>query len=374
LNREPIMNAMLARLKIGPKLLLAPAAVLLLLVFSSCSSYIAMLSQNRAFEAIVYERAARIKDAGELLGESQQAHANVYQLLTWMGASFSGARVQALVREIRQRHVSIARRFEALARAGAGADEQRLLALGREAFAVYLRDVRDVLELAQQDHSLSANAMSKAERSFDVVERHLGALALLEQALSERAQREAKADFDAAAVLMPGIVALSVMLTGAITMAVRGALLKELAAIGKAARGLGAGDLSVPRRAYGRDEISETSRALDASIRNLNKTLRDIRAQAEEVDDDSRDLAEDQALLSRQAESMSGPERQRVRDAAMAAEALQRQALALSRAVSAFRLDETAPPELRLAGGLEEPPAVKKGHLHLASVKPTVKQ
>lgn len=361
--------AMLSRLKIGPKLLLAPAAVLLLLIVSSCSSYVAMLGQNRAFEAIVYERAARIRDAGALLSESQQAHGNVYQLLTWMGASFSRPRVDGLVREIREHHGSIGRRFDALERATAGAAaEQRLLTLGRTAFGVYLRDVGDVLELAQQDHSLSANAMSKAERSFDVVERHLMGLAALEQALSERAEREARADFDAAAVLMPAIVALSVMLTAALTMAVRSALLHELGAIGAAATGLGKGDLFVPRRSYGRDEISETSRALDASIRNLNRTLRDIRTQAAEVDEESRGVAADSAALA--ADSMQPQDRQKVRDAALAADVLQRQAEALSRAVADFRLDEAAGPDLKLAGGLEETPVggkPGKGHLHLAS-------
>jgi methyl-accepting chemotaxis protein len=379
---------MLSRLKIGPKLLLAPAAVLLLLIFSSCSSYVAMLNQNRAFEAIVYERAGRMQEAGVLLSEAQQAHANVYQLLTWMSASFSAPRLDTLVGEIRQRHGAIGRRFDVLGRQliGAGARgsgaERRLLALGRAAFGAYLHDVSDVLELAQQDHSLSANAMSKAERSFDVMERHLAGLSALEQVLSERAQRAAKADFDAAAVLMPAIVALSVMLTGAITMAVRAALLHELGAIGAAAAGLGEGDLSVPRRSYGRDEISETSRALDASIRNLNRTLRDFRTLAAEVDGESRLVAEDNAALAAGAEalpadSMNHQDRQKVRDAALAADVLQRQAEALSRAVADFKLDEAAGPELTLAGGLEEVALAEKpvkGRLHLASVKSKAKR
>lgn len=374
---------MLSRLRIGPKLLLAPAAVLLLLILSSCSSYVAMLSQNRAFDVIVHERSARIQQANALLSEAQQAHANVYQLLTWMGAEFAGNRVAGLVGRIGARHQAVAQRFIAMQRevergggrgehAGAAA-ERRLLGLGHAAFAAYRRDVGEVLELAQQDHSLSASAMSKAERSFDVVEVHLAGLAALEQSLSERAQRAARQEFEAAAVLMPAIVALSVLLTGAITMTVRAALLHELRVIGEAATGLGKGDLSVPRRSYGRDEIADTSRALDSSIRNLNRTLRDIRTRAAEVDEDSRELAGDNAALAREADSLSRQDRQKVRDAALAADVLQRQAKALSRAVQDFKLDETPAPELKLAGGLEELPVEGKpgkGRLHLASVRP----
>ena len=353
---------MLNRLKIGPKLLLAPAAVVLMLIFSSCAAYYAMVRQNQAFETIVHERAARIMQANSLLGEAEQAHANIYQLLTWLGNSFSEARVAALRREIAQRHATIAQRFDALDAAIAHEGrEQSVQALARAAFSVYLRDVRDVLELSTVDRSMSANAMSKAERSFDVVEGHLSALAALEQALSERASNHARADFNAAAVLMPVLIVLSIALTLGITMAVRAAMLKDVKAIGEAASGLAQGDLRVPQRRYGRDEISETSRAIDASIRNLNRTLRDIRTGAQALD--SGPPAAGEVLRN---------DRQRVRDTAAAAETLQRQALALQRSVADFKLDEDSPgPELRCVGGLERALPKKAGaRLRLAWRKP----
>lgn len=87
---------MLERLRIGPKLLLAPCMVLLLLIVSSSSAWYAMVRQNQAVDMIVNERAARIREAGELATEAQQAHARMYQLLTWISASFSAPRVDAL--------------------------------------------------------------------------------------------------------------------------------------------------------------------------------------------------------------------------------------------------------------------------------------
>jgi methyl-accepting chemotaxis protein len=367
----------LSRLKIGPKLLLAPAVVLLLLILSSSASYYVMVRHNQAFEVIVHERAARMRQAGELLAESQQAHANVYQLLTWMSASFSEPRVDALGREITQRHGSIGRRFAALGQATrGGAGEQRLLVLAQAAFVRYMRDVGDVLELSENDHSMSTSAMYKAERSFDVVEGHLAALAAAEQSLSERALASARADFSAAATLLPVLVALSVALSLAITMVVRSALLKEVGAIGSAASGLAHGDLTVPRRSYGRDEISETARALDASIRNLNRTLRDIRGTARTVDSGSREVAAGSEALAQRAEEMTAQDRRRVMEAAAAASALQKQALALSREVSGFKLDEmAAPPAPALApvggqGRTTNPAKPARAHLWLAAARP----
>ncbi|MBW8900809.1 MAG: methyl-accepting chemotaxis protein, partial [Massilia sp.] len=254
---------------------------------------------------------------------------------------------------------------------------QRLQGLARSAFTLYLRDVHDVLELAAVDRSMGANAMSKAERSFDVVERHLGALAALEQSLSERAANDARADFRAAAVLMPSLIALSVLLALGITMAVRAAMLKDVRAIGAAASGLAQGDLRVPPRHYGRDEIAETSRALDASIRNLNRTLRTIRDGARALDPGAAvgtpGLATPGVATPDVATvKPAGFQRQRVRDTAATAGALQRQASELQRSVAGFKLDEGSPaPDLRCVGGLEEPPALKGGgRLRLASRKP----
>jgi methyl-accepting chemotaxis protein len=47
---------------------------------------------------------------------------------------------------------------------------------------------------------------------------------------------------------------------------------------------LAEGNLTVRQRVYGRDEIAETSRALDTSIRNLNTTLKTILASAQSID------------------------------------------------------------------------------------------
>lgn len=290
---------MLSRLRIGPKLLLAPAVVLLLLIISSSAAYYAMVRQNHAFETIVHERAARIRDANELLGEARQLHANVYQLLTWLGASFAERRVAALEREIAGRNGAIGERFAALAVATrASKGELDLLQYGRGAYGQYRQSVLDVLELSRVDHSMSANAMSKAEQAFDVVEASLGALAQLEQSLSERARTQAQLDFFRLSVWLPVLVGLSVVFSLLITMVVRRALLAEVAAIGSAAAELARGDLTAPARTYGRDEIAETSRALDASIRNLNRSLRHIRESSRSIDSASRDSAEATSKLA----------------------------------------------------------------------------
>jgi methyl-accepting chemotaxis protein len=303
--REPLFGALLARLRIGPKLLLAPALVLLLLIAASGGAYWAMLRQNQSLEHIVQVRAARIKQANELVAEAGAAHAASYQLLTWISASVSGARIAALQAGIHRRHAALDARFALLAARsadpGAASSVERSLLGQAAAHALYVRAVRDVIELAGGDQSVAANAMVRAEQAFERGALPLAALAAHEQSLSEAAVARAAVQFKAIRVLMPLLVAASILASLLITVAVRRALLREIDGIGRAAHDLASGDLTLRERQYGSDEISDTSRTLDASIRTLNGTLKDILASAHSIDSASRVIAEGNAHLSRRA-------------------------------------------------------------------------
>jgi methyl-accepting chemotaxis protein len=293
---------MLSRLKIGPKLLLAPGAVLVLLVLLSSGAFYAMVRQNHSLETIVQQRAVHMRSAADLVATAQKAHAGIYQLLTWISGSFPHARTDPLIRDIHRQHAAIDTGFATLARmTQASSAERRYVEQAMAAHRQYVRAVLDVIELAQNDQSISANAMQKAESAFMVEAQRLTELARLEQDLSEDASDSAAADFRLTAVLMPAVIVLSIALSLLITMAVRRALLAEIRGIGRAAIDLASGDLTVKDRVYGNDEIGETSRALDASIRNLNGTLRTILESARSIGSASREIALGNANLSTRA-------------------------------------------------------------------------
>jgi methyl-accepting chemotaxis protein len=297
---------MLARLRIGPKLLLAPGVVLLL-VLLSCGSYYAMVRQNESLDSIVQRRAANLRAAAELSASARSAHAQAYQVLTWISGSFPHFRIDPLALDLQVRHGAVERDLARLARLTAESpEEQRYVEQARAAWAQYVPAVRDVIEIARIDQSISANAMVKAERAFAVVAQRLTALSRREQALSEQASREAADDFRLIAVLMPVVIVLSIAASLAITMAVRRALLADIGAIGAAAHGLASGDLTIRARSYADDEIGQTARLLDAGIRGLNRQLRTVLESARAIGEASREITLGRAGM---------PPRTHVRDA-----------------------------------------------------------
>ena len=284
---------MLARLRIGPKLLLAPGAVLALLLLLSWVAYYAMVRQNDSLESIVGQRAASMRAASTLAAQTQKAHADIYRLLSWMGGSFPLARTEPLRQDILAQHRRIEAGLAALGQVTLSEAEDRHLEQAALAQRRYARAVREVIELAPLDGSIGANAMQKAESAFALVAQRLADLGALEEALSRDAARSAQADFRMISILMPAVVVLAITLSLAITFAVRRILLAEIRGIGLAASSLASGDLTVRRRAghdYGGDEIADTSRQLDAGIRNLNDTLRSIVESARLIGAASRDI------------------------------------------------------------------------------------
>jgi methyl-accepting chemotaxis protein len=282
---------MLSRLKIGPKLLLAPGVVLMLLVLLSSAAYYAMVKQHQSLQSIVGPRAVQMRSATELVAQAQRVHADTYKLLTWLGSSFSRARIDVLIADIHRQHGAIERAFGELMQRTSDSAERRHVEQAAQAHRLYVRAAREVVELAHADQTIGANAMIKPEAAFSRLVERMGMLARLERELSEQASVAAAADFRLTAALMPFVVLLAVGVSLAITVAVRRALLLEIRGIGAAALGLASGDLTVGERVYGEDEIGETSRALDAGIRNLNGTLRTVLESARTIGSASRDLS-----------------------------------------------------------------------------------
>ncbi|MGZ5200723.1 MAG: methyl-accepting chemotaxis protein [Telluria sp.] len=296
---------MLNKLRIGPKLLLAPGLVLLLLTMLSGASYYGMVRQNASLENMVQVRAARLQGAADVAGDAKGAHANIYQLLAWVNGSFAKARLDALARDISKKHAAIASQLNALA-AVADPAERKLVDASGQALAAYHKSVLETIEMSQVDVSIAANSMQKAEAQFVALNSQLAQLSALEKSLSERAYASARAEFRTLCITMAVLVLLSIGLSLVVTMLVRRAMLADIRAISDVVDELAQGRLVAGKRNEGRDEIAATSRALDHTIANLNEALRKILSSVASIDTASREIATGNLDLSTRTELQAG--------------------------------------------------------------------
>ena len=296
---------MLKKLRIGPKLLLAPCLVLILLIVTSGSAYYGMMRQNASMENMVQLHMARLKMAADVSGEARYAHANIYQFLAWVNGSFAQARLDALGLQIKTRHDTIGAQLTVLG-ASPVAAEKVLVDSALASLAAYRKAVRDTLEIATMDLSIAANSMAKAETQFVRLNEQLAQLSALEKTLSEQAHLAAKQEFQTLGLMMGGMVLLSIILSLLVTMRVRAVMLAEIGGISAVVVELAAGKLTLGPPNDGRDEIAETSRVLDTTIANLNGTLRTILGAVLSIDTAAHEIAIGNMDLSTRTEKQAG--------------------------------------------------------------------
>jgi methyl-accepting chemotaxis protein len=292
---------MLKKLRIGPKLLLAPGLVLVLLLLMSGAAYYGMVRQNASLENMVQVRAARMDAVGDIQGDAKYVHANVYQLLAWINGSFAKNRLDALTADINARHTALKKQLTELAGVTEGA-ERKPVDASLAALAAYRKAVQETMEMAQVDQSIATNSMQKAEKDFGVLNKHLDSLSELEKTLNEQAYAAAKDDFHNLVTSMTVLVALSIGLSMIVTMLVRRAMLRDIGAISTVVRELAEGRLTGSAGNDGRDEIADTSRALDQTIANLNHTLRSVLDSVHSIDTASKEIASGNLDLSTRTE------------------------------------------------------------------------
>ena len=292
---------MLNKLRIGPKLLLAPGMVLALLLLLTGGAYYGMVRQNASLENMVLVRAERLKATANVAGDAYHVHANIYQLLAWISGSFAKPRLDALIDDIGKRHAAIALQLDELARVS-GADERKLVDSSAQALAAYRKSVLQTIEFAQMDQSLATSAMQKAEKEFGALNASLGQLAALEKTLSVNAYQGARAEFHTLVVTMAGLVLLSIALSLLVTVLVRRAMLRDIHAISDVVDALAHGQLTGSAVYGGRDEIGDTSRALDQTIATLNRTMRTILDSVHSIDTASHEIASGNLDLSARTE------------------------------------------------------------------------
>ncbi|MBV6325186.1 methyl-accepting chemotaxis protein [Duganella violaceipulchra] len=301
---------MLSKLRIGPKLLLAPGLVLLLLIVTAAAAYYGMVRQNASLENLVQVRAARLKTAADVTGETRYAHAHIYQLLAWVNGSFSQPRLDALSRQIKAGHAAIEtqlRQLDALAAADDNAAERKIVEQTLQSLAAYRKAVHDTMEMASIDQSIATNAMAHGEKQFLALNEQLAQLSALEKNLSEQAYARARAEFHTLGTSMALMVLLSIALSLGVTMAVRGAMLHDIRAIADVVVALAAGRLVAGRGDNrGRDEIADTARMLDHTMHKLTQTLTAILAAVQAIDCAAHEIASGNLDLSSRTEMQAG--------------------------------------------------------------------
>lgn len=275
---------LLANMKVGMKLLVAPMAVLVLLLILAVSALLSVNKQQATIDSFYNSRFEHSQRINAAFTQMQRSLSLTYELLASANANFPAEQIDKLGDRIKGQLDAPAKTMEAWAKEPDILPEERELitTIARE-LAAYRKQVNDVVEIAKVDYSTATMIMSIALQGFEKLSDPVSRLAALEEKLGKEAFDDATAATARTKGTLYVVVIVSVVVAIGITLLVRSVIVSSLESIRNGAQLLTNGDLTRRVDAVGRDEIADTARAFNALIDNFQQAVRRVLEEAREV-------------------------------------------------------------------------------------------
>ena len=297
---------MLAHLKLGAKLTLAPALITLLMMAIAAAALLGLQRQASVVDEIVQVRMRMQGLSLEANERAAAANGAAYRKFSAINAGFAKERLDAIDVKLTQSLQKLKAVLESLGTSpGLTADEQALMATASASLADYSKGVRDALDMAATDTSVAANAMERAEQRYTVLTGALARLAEVQAAATETARtalRQQQSDLQRAVIAGSAVAFVLACLA---TVAVRRNLITEIKVIAGTAAQLKDGILSRAERVEGRDEIAQASDALGQTVSKLSGMIHVLQDSATAISGSAREIASGNADLSTRTEALS---------------------------------------------------------------------
>jgi methyl-accepting chemotaxis protein len=284
------MTFSMNNLSIGTKLLLAPGAVLLLLLIISAFSLIGITKQGAViddFNNLRFSHSRSAFQAAHALGRSLSLS---YELLASANANFPPEKIDALMAQA-QRQLGDAKKLLS-AWPDASGEERRLLQESTRLLDAYSKGLADMMDIVKIDYATALPIMTIAQQNYDKLEKPINDLIQLEQTLSEQAFADAAILADRGRLLVIVLAVLSVVIALGVSLRIRQAIVNAVSAIETAARDLMGGNLRVRVTVAGRDEIASAASSFNALIENFAGAVQVVRNAADEVANVSHELGD----------------------------------------------------------------------------------
>jgi len=286
------------------KILLAPAAAILLMLLMGGVSYWAMGSLHGAMQDLFSVRFAHMRVADEIRSSVQRSHARTYRILTWNereGDGYVEKETKALLAEFDRN----AGQFSDWASKGLAGDEAQLAPQIMQMIGNYRKSIANALDMASVDPNAAVMAMQTADSDFKKLSEMADRFAALQQSMGESDISHGNELFG----LSKGISALTLLVaigfSAALAATVTRSVFRQLGGepdyAAAVVKRIAAGDLVSPIDLPAGDTAS-----LLAAMRSMQESLRVMLRRALDVANRVGGAAAEMAAISKQVSISSG--------------------------------------------------------------------
>ncbi len=283
---------MLNQFSVSIKLLLAPVAIIILLLCSALFAFIGIGQMAGTMNEIVDTRLKRVQASSDAATQLQDSYARTFQLLVASAADFPQAVKAKQAEALRQRIGVVGDGLIKLSQSKDLSEKEASALKNIEpGIIAYRKAVVDALEIAVDDFVLGAAMTGLVSGEFDKLNKQFDEIINVERELGEKAHAAASASASQIKGLLTTLVLISLVVAVLLTWLVSRNILAEINAIRIGSKQLMNGDLTYRVAVAGKDEIAQSAHSFNQLIEKIQHTLRDVISGAQVVTDTAQTLA-----------------------------------------------------------------------------------
>ena len=282
---------LLSRLRLGPKLLLGPLVVLLILTVLGASAMFGLSRQAYHLKVDVAAHQAGMVNSGEILREIQEAQRGVYQVLAMASASYPAEKRNEAAAAAQKAMAGAVSKLRQLGELSLGEDQKPAVARLLPITISYQKKMAEALEMLEDDNTIATTMMLRSASLWNEI---LQGLKVLNTAQVESSQIAINSVVDFSRVMQWGLaIALLVAFAASIALSLKvsRAIRQDVYQIRDAARGMQSGDLGAHLETSSLDEIGDTARAFEGFASTIRRAMSEVNRDADALREHSGNLA-----------------------------------------------------------------------------------
>jgi len=311
------MNKILRNLKLAKKLLIGPVAVSLFLMLLAAGTYHGLNSQKEDMDEMYSNHFKGYQNSSEISHAIANVHANLYKVVSWAGANYETAKIEALGKE---QKASIEKNIAFVQNLTKGAqitpEEKKLFETTLVQLKAYQEPATGLLEIVAADVNGAALFMTMTDEKYQALGKTLSDLMTLENRLSkenfEQSIRNSDRLMSVFAVVLVVVIVLAIAINLIMARLIAGPVKESVEVIKKVAEG----DLTQDIRVLSRDEIGELAESVNAMRKKMGDAVGQSMAissvlsdsssqQAASIEETSASLDEMASMTRRNADNTS---------------------------------------------------------------------
>jgi len=268
------MNKILRNLKLAKKLLIGPVAVSLFLLLLASGTYHGMTSQKESLDDIYNNRFQGYQNSSEISRAIANVHANLYKVVSWAGANYEAAKVDALGKEQKtaiEKNIAFVQNLQKNAQITP--EEKKLYDATLTQLKAYQEPALALLDIAAADVNGAALFMTVTDEKYQALNKTLSDLMALENRLSKENYESSISNSNRLMSVFAVVLVIVIVSAIAINLIMARLITRPVKDSVEVIKKVAEGDLTQDIQVLSKDEIGELAESVNAMRKKMGEAV-----------------------------------------------------------------------------------------------------